>query len=919
MRTVVISVNNKVVDFFPEAGFDIAPLVFKRLFNAQTLDQVSGNFTLNFKLPLTEKNRQVFEFIDQNDNVKSFGDLQILKCSITADSDLIIKGTLTINAITDKAYEVTLIGDNIDWAGIFKQRSLRDITSFRKPIWSGARSSLFNPWGPNQYPNSVGYGDLYDDTLALPIGQMEDQGGDYDFAMPLISYGNFKYPSIKGFIGNNFLGWWLNVQELDANIMPTGFPYQVYYGGQSVTLIGQLVGSPGGIGLYQTAGTPADYGSTSDLKDFFLIDDSLYQFEGVNNGYWFYNNPDFSLDWNDIKPAPYLVTTVKRMFQDLQYNVGGDFFSNPKYKNIIIPFVNNDYENKIEPWNYQVMARLNAEFTQTDNGQVSTYNWIRFNNGENSQAFQFPGSKRVQIIRPNYTTFNPFPAPGGNLENSWTPATLTLNENYMYEDTFFKFDSPGVNQQNAFQSYTVPKDGTYNLTYTFRQFGAKNFTVGTQNDWYTGGIGSEFHYMFVKREINSNDFAGSLGQGLVFWDGGAFVTDPDVIYDLPETIIGNPFYNNMDTTPQDKTITTTVDLKYGEVIEFMVAICGFGNPGPYPAIIPFPMDDKVTIATGNQQLTIEKFSTSQFIVEPVNFEEELNPAAWLPDVNQADFLKSVINSFNLFVSYDDQNNRIDINEFENNFLPSGTAQDFTENTSIDFDVKKEPLDRFKQVLFNEVIDESDVLDLTVVPTETYTNNLNNFTEIKNINLLWTDTAIKEYRHVNVNGTLVYPGTPLNQNGGSTIPIPTMSTLEVSQANAYDLLADHAGYNDSDINFNIRLLRYEGLKPYYSNANLLWIEDAGYDGFYPPLSQNKIIPQATTLNILNYVDNWSKWLSLIENNVLYTVKAKLLTRDIAQIDIRKPIQIGNRTFIINSIEGFNVLEDKTTTMKIFKKK
>jgi len=912
MRTVVISVNNKVVDFFPEAGFDIAPLVFKRLFNAQTLDQVSGNFTLSFKLPLTEKNRQVFEFIDQNDSIKSFGNLLKLKCSITADSDLIIKGTLNINAITNTAYEVTLIGDNIDWANIFKQRSLRDITSFRKPIWSGARSIGYNQW-PNQYPNSVGYGNLYDNNLALPVGQTEDEGADYDFAMPLISYGNFKYPRIKGYIENNFGIFYLAVSIVDIK-MPLSFPYPVYYNGSFVTVTNQISGFPGEAGAYQVSGTPANYGSSADLKDFFLINNSLYPFQGVDNGYWFYNTIDFSLDWNDIKPAPYLVTTIKRMFQDLQYNVGGDFFNNPKYKNIIIPFISNDYEDQIEPWNYQVMARLNVAFTQGDNGQIQTYNWIRFNNGENSFAIQQPvGGKRIQFIRPNYTKINNFTA-AGNLQNSFTPALLPLNikENYMYEDTFFKFDSVGANQNNTFQSYTVPKTGKYNLTYIFRQFGARESTVIGQNDWNNGG--EKFFYMFVKR--TNNDYGGSLGRGLVFYDGTNYITDPDVLPGyIEESIIANPFYNNLDTTPQNKTLTVTnVDLEYGDVIEFMIAICGPGN-ATYTPGSPLSVDDRVTIAIGNQQLTIEKGSISEFIVEPVNFEEELNPANWLPDINQAEFLKSVINSFNLFVSYDDQNNRIDINEFENNFLPSGTAQDFTENTSIDFDVKKEPLDRFKQVLFNEVIDESDVLQLTAVPTETYTNNLNNFTEIKNINLLWTETAIKEYYSVKEDGTLVYP-IPFTTQLAKFIPIPTMSTLEVSQANAYNL---PDGYNDSYINFNVRLLRYEGLKGYYSGFNILRIEDSGYLGNVSDLTSLKIIPQATTLNILNYVDNWSKWLSLIENNVLYTVKAKLLTRDISQIDIRKPIQIGNRTFIINSIEGFNVLEDKVTTMKIFKKK
>jgi len=891
MRTVVVSVNNKVIDFFPESGFDIAPLVFKRLFNAQNLDQVSGNFTLNFKLPLTEKNRETFSFIDQNDEVLSFGDLQILKCSIVADSDLIIKGTLTIKAITDKAYEVTLIGDNIDWANVFKQRSLRDIQSFRKPVWSGARSWLYNPWLLN-FINSVGYGDMYENTLAMPIGQMEDQGGDYDFAMPLISYGNFPYLRIQGYMdpnklfGNNF-----TVTSIDANVLIAG--QTIYYPGGSAVINTQFQGIPGGEGEYNLTTGPT-VGSSSDIKQFFLVNPDIYQFQGSNNGYWFYNNEDLPLEWNDIKPAPYLVTTVKRMFQDLQYNVGGDFFNNPKFKNIIVPFVNNDYENKIEPWNYQVMARLNVQFNMTSNGNVQSYNWIRFNNGENSFGLT-SGTKRIQFLRPNYTNVNPFPAPSGNLEDSWTPATLTINENYMYDDTFYNIDSLGANQSNVFQAYTVPATGTYNLIYTLRQFGAKDLTGFGQNLWNSGA--DRIYYMFVKR--TTNDFTGSLGQGLVFFQGGQYITDPDVLNPSDfEGIIGNPFYNNMQVTPQNKTITLTVNLEAGDVIEFMIAICGD----------PASVNDSVAI--GNQQITIEKFTTSEFIVTPLSFETELNPAAWLPDINQADFLKSIINTFNLFVSYDDQNNRIDINEYENNFLPLGTNQDFTGKTTIDYDVKKEPLDKFKQVLFNEVIDDTDILSLSAVPTETYTNNLNNFTEIKNINLLWTETAIKEYRHIADNNTTIYP-----PNSGTTIPIPTMSTTEVNQAYAYELPDEYT----KDINYNIRLLKYEGLVGYFSNANSLWIEDGEYLGTVGSgLSNLKIIPQATTLNI-NYVNNWNKWFKLIENNVLYTIKAKILTSDIAQIDLRKPIQIGNRTFIINSIEAFNVLEDTPTTLKIFKKK
>ena len=916
MRTVVISVNNEVIDFFPRQEFDIAPLVFKRLFNAQNLEQVSGNFTLNFKLPLTEKNRTTFSFIDQNDEVKSFGDLQILKCSIVADSDLIIKGTLTIKAITDKAYDVTLIGDNIDWASEFKSKSIRDIQSFRKPLWSGNRSTSYSPW-PLNFPNTVGYGELFDVTVD-PLGQRES--GDYDFATPLISYGNFTFPRIQGYIDQNFGIYFLAVATLDTNFMPTVFPATVYYNGLSITLTNQISGATGAAGAYQidiSAGIPALYGSSTDLKDFFLIDNSLYQFSGNTGGYWFYNNQDWPLTWRDLKPAPYLVTTVKRMFQDLQYNVGGDFFSNPKFQNIIIPFVSKvsvpyiditgiERTEEIEPWNWQIMGRLNTQFTQQNNGQPQTYNWIRFNNGENSGAVQQTGGKRIQFIRPNGTNFNSFTA-AGNLQNSYTPTSVTINENYSYSETFNNFDRQFVNQEQFFQSYQVQATGYYNLIYILRQFGAKESTVLGQNNWNIGG--EKIFYLFTKR--TNNTFNGSLGQGLIFWDGSNYITDPDVVFVSADNITGNPFYNNMKVTPQNKTINGTVYLEAGDVIEFIIAIAGPGNASYTPGS-PLALDDRITIAIGNQQLTIEKGSISDFIVTPLSFSTELNPADWLPDINQADFLKSIINSYNLFVSYDDQNNRIDINEYENNFLPLGTSQDFTEKTTIDSNVKKEPLDKFKQVLFNEVIDDQDILQLSAVPSETYTNNLTGFNQIKNIDVLWTETAIKNYNHINFNNTLVYPDT-INSISQSQIPIPTLSTEQTALTPVYELSTQYT----YDIGFNIRLLKYEGIVRYYANNDGMWVETTPY--FSLATLATKLIPQATTLSSLTYVKNWKKWLSLIENNILYTIEAKLLTSDIAQIDLRKPIQIGNRSFIINSIERFNVLEDTPTIIKCFKKK
>ena len=66
MRNVRFLVDNKEVDFYNQS--DLAPRVTKALFSATNLDQVSGDYVINVKLPRTDKNREIFEFIDKIQN-----------------------------------------------------------------------------------------------------------------------------------------------------------------------------------------------------------------------------------------------------------------------------------------------------------------------------------------------------------------------------------------------------------------------------------------------------------------------------------------------------------------------------------------------------------------------------------------------------------------------------------------------------------------------------------------------------------------------------------------------------------------------------------------------------------------------------------------------------------------------------------
>jgi hypothetical protein len=65
--------------------------------------------------------------------------------------------------------------------------------------------------------------------------------------------------------------------------------------------------------------------------------------------------------------------------------------------------------------------------------------------------------------------------------------------------------------------------------------------------------------------------------------------------------------------------------------------------------------------------------------------------------------------------------------------------------------------------------------------------------------------------------------------------------------------------------------------------------------------------------------WKKWLNLVTNNTKIDLPVWLLSSDINSIDLRKPIKIGNDTYIINRVFQFSPIEQRRTQVSIFKKR
>ena len=94
---VQLFVNDVEVDYFYQQ--DLSVKVFKRYFDVNNLSNRSGDYTLNLKLPKTDRNFRLFNYIGDIQSRDNFFSQQSYTARLVADSSVILKGTLFVDTI----------------------------------------------------------------------------------------------------------------------------------------------------------------------------------------------------------------------------------------------------------------------------------------------------------------------------------------------------------------------------------------------------------------------------------------------------------------------------------------------------------------------------------------------------------------------------------------------------------------------------------------------------------------------------------------------------------------------------------------------------------------------------------------------------------------------------------------------------
>jgi len=616
-----------------------------------------------------------------------------------------------------------------------------------------------------------------------------------------------------------------------------------------------------------------------------------------------YNTQEDPLDWGAIFPCPYLKSTIINIFKSQGINVRGDLIVKEKYNNILIPFVSADQPD----WNWGLMHRVNIDWEQLDGSPgIAPYNRYSFLAGQtNSQVRTTPSTTfnniYIKLFANNVGTV------GADL-----PTNITINERYMYEDSY-RF-STAFEYNNNINAFVSQIEGEFNIRWEIKGFGG----LFAPSQWFKSTSSTPgFYFILVNRGkvFETNDSVlGASGNGLIDISNHLILDSQVVASQFYDTTTGA--YDSLEFFSQDFVIDANVKLDVFDTLELMFVSI---NENPLPGGLP-------------QYITMDQFVTSNLTVTPLNEDIGLNPAKFLPDISQKDFLRSVLNMYNLFLYYDKESNTVYINEYENYFLPPSAGLDWSDKASLDdSSLVIKPGFTFRNIDLKLTPDTNDIYELVDnIPTDyTITNNFNYWNETKTIELAHSFTSMRNYY---VTSELIGDNNILPDNEKSlepgdspiilfSIDIPTMSDESVYEAPMYDI---YEGSVVRSYDFNLRLLKYIGIKP-ISITKSLWIEDIAFnmmagDFYYPYAIQEDLTSEFNPrfVGVNSLLPPWEKFIALVNNSLNVSLDIYLTASDIAQLDIRRPIKIGNQTFIISSIEEFNPTEPNVTKIKLYKK-
>ena len=607
---------------------------------------------------------------------------------------------------------------------------------------------------------------------------------------------------------------------------------------------------------------------------------------GVIDGAILDNKSAWPIDALEVRPAAYVRPVLQAMFEDAGYDVEGDFFTDPNFADLVVPFV--DSADAAPIWNF---GRLGKGLTT-------------------AAAQDYFSGYQTSAPIDNHCIYRQGTYPTLGFAEFFLTAAPSTNVDLTYQaasgasvaQVLKQWRWPAANQVNSFPRVPyvfAEQAGSYRL----------RITGNWQELWLqqTGWVAPARAIMYLRKveagffdtigltPNRTDQFNAQNDLGLPYrtqvYDSSPLVLQPNVL----------------DFEERSMVVTVSAAGSDGRGAVAFTLDSGCVELQQGEGIVPF-----LIMAAPNQIESVSQRSSyvavNTVVRESVGScggNDCLSVANILPDANQADFLRWLVRLFNLYIETDEQRKRVGIFTREEYMVAQGAAIEIEAGSG-----EIRPPSLAKTTTFSFAPEDGEALFAPGRYDVSYTAESENLRETAAVETGFAATAIRGY---------VLP------TQGTTLDLPTLNTLDELNK-VLGELGDAS--QQVRLSYTPRILKWKGLdtRPV---SDGLYIGLKKYRVNYPTDSGDFTYPKAV------FVDTGAAWvLSFADERSLLTEfyarelrerERGLEIRVIANVDAatvralgpRVPVTFGGQVYRLLEIEGFDPTGKRLTKIRLAK--
>ena len=675
---IELYINDKAIDYYQDSDF---PLVLNHsLVNSANIESKKGVSTYTIKLPTTNNNLSVLGLVN-NINVYNRTSTNSFSCRLIYNNNELIVGRFVITKASKNEIEGFIQDNNSNWVTAISGKTLRDI-DFGDGIDYNCGTDTISMLSDlsdaiNQYTTNGTFN--YNDTN--------------DIALTMIAYQPYYIFNVGYAVNNN----WINITKY-----PNG-----------------------------TFNLPTNVITNKETT--YLVNDKTQA----------------SLNYATFTPCVFLINTLKKMFENVGYSVMGNWISKPSNQLLLLtPQGDEDL-----PFNFGKINKYKASTSQTHIAQWRVTFLSLFGIGIKCKVEHIFGvyglGKTTATTRvvgtPREFGFFADTAYDTNTDNTVggnptrevysMAANLihfeTTNENIGMSDLEDdRLDNLGIERATY---YVIPKSGYYQFTvtadidvndsllmrteYDKRYIGISKFPIDVNDINKIDGGNAINSFASAENVIEIFDVSGygtgiqtfiskkiyiESGCKIVLWSGCVWDSNFNVYMQISGGITQSDEYQDFYRSAD-------------------------WNSFPLGSFVPNITTKHNTLALASVDFEVNWFDDeTKPTIQQIT--DKLKPNTLLPNISQVDFIKSLMNIFNLYITTD--RDMVYIDTYNDLFLDNNSAIDLSYNNSLS-EVEVDYTDIPQYYLFKWNTDDKDYStivannqkDIAHIGTDNYNLNI----------------------------------------------------------------------------------------------------------------------------------------------------------------------------------------------------